>query len=440
MKRKYFSFIKRSSLVICICVLMSLIVFASSSAFADQYGDFTYTVSGGAVTITRYTGAGGAVVIPSAINGMPVVSIGSYAFYDCTSLTSVTIPDSVTSIGDYTFYLCFYLNSVTIGNSVKSIGSYAFTDNFYLTSVTIPASVTSIGYRAFYYCPKLTKAYFLGNAPQMKGGVFSSCASNFSVCYTAGAAGFTSPAWCGYPASVCGETTTTVVGCYLVWSGDVYGSIPTNETSKTQQAAEDLYSHLPSLDYFYEDWDVDIPAASFNNNCYGFSDSFGAYLDKKVCVSGDWHVTLEYRGDCLAGSCTHYAGNWDVICGTPVTTTSTTTTTTTAPPTVIELSSFTAIPKAGEVILKWSAETETDNAGFNLYRAESENGNYSKLNTSLIPSKGSATQGASYEFTDNNVQNRKTYYYKLEDIDLNGTATLHGPVSATPRLIYGLGK
>jgi hypothetical protein len=109
-------------------------------------------------------------------------------------------------------------------------------------------------------------------------------------------------------------------------------------------------------------------------------------------------------------------------------------------PTFINLTHFEAIPKNIEVILRWSTESEIDNAGFNLYRSESENDDYTKINTSLIPSKGSSTQGTSYEFIDTNVQNRKTYYYKLEDIDLNGTSTMHGPVSAMPRLIYGIGK
>jgi hypothetical protein len=109
-------------------------------------------------------------------------------------------------------------------------------------------------------------------------------------------------------------------------------------------------------------------------------------------------------------------------------------------PTVIKLSSFTAAPIAGQVLLNWSTETETDNAGLNIYRAESENGEYIKINDSLIPAQGSPTQGASYEFVDNDVQNRKTYYYKLEDIDLNGISTMHGPVSATPRMIYGVNK
>ena len=108
--------------------------------------------------------------------------------------------------------------------------------------------------------------------------------------------------------------------------------------------------------------------------------------------------------------------------------------------TLITLSSFTATPKAGKVTLQWGTETEIDNAGFNLYRSETEDGNYTKINSSLIPAQGSSTQGANYEFIDYGLKNGKTYYYKLEDIDLNGTSTMHGPVKATPRLIYGIGK
>jgi hypothetical protein len=63
-----------------------------------------------------------------------------------------------------------------------------------------------------------------------------------------------------------------------------------------------------------------------------------------------------------------------------------------------------------------------------------------KINSSLIPAHGSPTQGAIYQFIDEGVKNRTIYYYKLEDIDLNGTSTMHGPVSVTPRMVYGTGK
>ena len=84
-----------------------------------------------------------------------VTSIGYSAFSDCTSLTSITIPDSVTSIGDNAFPSCSSLTSVTIGSGVTSIGEYAFSDCTSLTSVTIPDSVTSIGKYAFNGCTSL---------------------------------------------------------------------------------------------------------------------------------------------------------------------------------------------------------------------------------------------------------------------------------------------
>ena len=57
---------------------------------------------------------------------------------------------------------------------------------------------------------------------------------------------------------------------------------------------------------------------------------------------------------------------------------------------------------------------------FNLYRSETDNGEYAKINGSLIPAEGSSTQGTAYEFVDTGVQNGKTYYYKLESINLSG--------------------
>jgi hypothetical protein len=114
------------------------------------------------------------------------------------------------------------------------------------------------------------------------------------------------------------------------------------------------------------------------------------------------------------------------------------TTTTTTPPTAIGLSRFIASPRNQSVILEWSTESEIDNVGFNLYRSTTETGEYIKINTELIPAKGTATQGAAYEFIDKNVRNRKTYWYKLEDIDINGVSTLHGPIKVMPRIIHRL--
>ena len=80
------------------------------------------------------------------------MTIGYKAFFDCTSLTSVTIPDSVTSIGNIAFAGCTSLTSVTIGDRVTSIGKHTFYLCIRLTSVTIGDSVTTIGNGAFVGC------------------------------------------------------------------------------------------------------------------------------------------------------------------------------------------------------------------------------------------------------------------------------------------------
>ena len=93
--------------------------------------------------------------IPSKIDGVTITSISQSAFYNCSSLTSVTIGNSVTSIGSSAFENCSNLTSITIPNSVKSIGDRAFLNCSSLTSVTIGSGVTSIGSSAFSGCSSL---------------------------------------------------------------------------------------------------------------------------------------------------------------------------------------------------------------------------------------------------------------------------------------------
>ncbi|MDD6645523.1 MAG: leucine-rich repeat protein [Oscillospiraceae bacterium] len=108
-----------------------------------------------------------------------VTDIGEDAFRDCKSLTSVTIPDSVTFIGKDVFRGCTSLNSVTIGNGVTSIGEYAFRDCISLTSVTIPDSVKFIG-DAFFDCTSLTSVT-IPDSVKFIGEAFFGCTSLTSV-------------------------------------------------------------------------------------------------------------------------------------------------------------------------------------------------------------------------------------------------------------------
>ena len=108
-------------------------------------------------------------------------SIGAYAFYYCHSLSSVTIPSSVTSIGNYAFRYCFSLPSVTIPSSVTSIGNNAFNSCYSLSLVTIPSSVTSIDTSAFNGCSSLPSVTIPSSVTSINSSAFYGCFSLPSV-------------------------------------------------------------------------------------------------------------------------------------------------------------------------------------------------------------------------------------------------------------------
>jgi len=173
-------------------------------------------------------------------------SVGSYAFSDCSKLTSVTIPNSVTSIGEDAFNGCSGLTSVTInsdailsktytsssnlsnifgaqvkqyiiGNSVTSIGKAAFSGCSGLTSVTIPNSVTSIGNGAFYRCSGLTSIEIPNSVTSIGIQAFQACSGLTSI---------------EIPNSVTSIGTNTFLGC----SGLTSVTIPNSVTSIGKQA------------------------------------------------------------------------------------------------------------------------------------------------------------------------------------------------------------
>ncbi len=162
------------------------------------------------ITITGYTGPGGAVAIPATTNGLPVTSVGNSAFYNSTSITSVSIPLSVTNIGSMAFGYCTSLTAInvdtsnlafsslggvlfdynqteliaypgglvgsyTIPGSVTNIGDHAFAWCYHLSGITIPSGVTTIGARAFWNCNALLSVTLPASIASIGHGAFAAC-------------------------------------------------------------------------------------------------------------------------------------------------------------------------------------------------------------------------------------------------------------------------
>ncbi len=201
-------------------MLLAILLPALATAHDFEVDGICYKISGNEAAVTSkgdyydmfFVGYSGSVVIPTTVtyNGTtyPVTSIDEIAFYYCTSLTSIDIPNSITKIGSFAFGNCPVLTSIVvesgnprydsrnnckaiietadntliagckntiIPNSVTVIGDYAFEGCYGLTNIVIPNSVTSIGNKAFYNCDGLTSINIPNSVTAIGKGVFENC-------------------------------------------------------------------------------------------------------------------------------------------------------------------------------------------------------------------------------------------------------------------------
>ncbi len=188
MSKKYLLW-KRALRTALLVLLLSAMGMGKGYAQSFTVGDLKYYVNtnGTTVTVSGHVSIYGAetVNIPSSVsyNGTTynVTSIGSRAFYQCSGIISVTIPNSVTSIGNMAFYECVSLKSISIPDAVTIIGSESFCHCENLTSVTIPNSVTSIGSKAFYNCVALTSITIPNSVTSVEDNTFFQCRSLTSI-------------------------------------------------------------------------------------------------------------------------------------------------------------------------------------------------------------------------------------------------------------------
>lgn len=279
---------KLLSVIIMVCMVISLLpvnVWAVVSEF-----DFDSATG----TITKYNGPGGAVVIPSSIDGVTVTAIGDKAFYkervysSQNAVTSVVIPNTVTSIGFAAFGNCDRLISITIPDSVTSIGDYAF-------------------YMEGYSRGELSRAYFLGtNAVTFGAYIFGNAQSDFKIYYQLGKTGF-SDTTAGYP-SVAFDPALAHDLTYD-GNGNESGSVPSGTSAKTAEyiTVSDNTDSLVKTGYQFGGW---------NTSADGTGTS---YAPGSVLVMGAEPVTLYAIWDQIftIGKSTTGSGNGTITVSTP---------------------------------------------------------------------------------------------------------------------------
>ncbi|MBR6594117.1 MAG: leucine-rich repeat protein [Clostridia bacterium] len=238
-----------------------------------------------------------------------VTSIGVFAFYDCSSLTSITIGNGVTSIGNIAFKYCDSLTSITIGNSVTYIGDGAFGYCSSLTSITIPDSVTYIGRFAFFYCDSLTSITIGNSVTYIGEDAFGGCSSLTSITIGNGVTsiGFGAFEDCSSLTSITiPDSVTEIGGCAFYGCSSltsVYidsASIASKLSSKT--ACEYLINYAKAI--MFEESITDIP--HYVKNYYTYTESF-IYNGKTYnSYSNHAHTWESYTG---SNGCTNGCTN-----------------------------------------------------------------------------------------------------------------------------------
>ena len=325
--------------------------------------DGTMTISGtGAMTDYTYDSRSPwyscRTYIKRVVMQQGVTSIGDRAFWDCSGLTSVTIPDGVTSIGDSAFSGCAALTSVEIPNGVTAIGGSTFSNCIRLAKVTIPKSVTSIGKNAFYYCESIADVYYDGTEEDWAKISISSGNEDLLAA-----------------ALHCKPTPLTAPS---VTGGNDSQGRPTLKWKAVSGAAKYEVYRARSLNGDYIKYST-VTGTSYTNTSYienGNTYYYKVRALKSDGTAGAWSsvVSVTYKQTLSAPTVT--GGN----------------------------------DAQGRPTLKWNAVSGA--AKYEVYRARSLNGDYIKYST---------VTGTSYTNTSY-IENGNTYYYKVRALKSDGTA------------------
>ncbi len=322
-------------------LLLALLLPATATAYDFEVDGICYKINGNEATVTSkgdyydmfFVGYLGSVVIPATVtyngNTYPVTSIDEIAFYYCTRLTSIDIPNSITKIGNFAFGCCPELanivvesgnprydsrnncnaiietadNTLIVGckntiipNSVTSIGGWAFSYCYGLTSITIPNSVTAIGNGAFEGCIGLTSVDISNSVTSIGRYAFYNCQglTSINIPYSVTSIGNYAFFWCTGLTSIVIPNSVTSIGneafkncwdltdvyCYIAdLSGVSCGNELFDKEFSSDYSGRTLHVMMRTADAYRAD-----------ENWYPY---FGRIVDDLMPVHGDVNGDLE---------------------------------------------------------------------------------------------------------------------------------------------------
>lgn len=420
-------------------------------------GDYNYIVKDGKVTITAYLGADENVTVPQTINGKPVIAIGDSAFRNCAGIKTVSIPEGVVSIESNVFSNCVNLEKISLAESVTTIGEKAFFGCNVLNRVELTRSITSIGDYAFGYLYGTTKnenfailgyeytvAHDYANANEIRFIFLDEYyRPTFDVSATANDENYTFGEWTKGTVTITLTNTSEYDGeveyFYSIDGGEFTsfnGTLEITDSGNFEysfMSRNDIGRESEISEIFEVKIDNDVPDVSAisitpeNETIYPVNISFTAndYHSgiSKVCYdnneltieNGKYNLTVSANGT-YSFAIIDNAGNEYVFEQTIDNII------VVAPPTAVE--NFFAAGDMMKISLAWSTAIEYRVSGYELYRAESENGEFALI--SSIDGRSTT------RYEDKKVELGKTYFYKIIAVDIYGQKGEEGTiVSAT---------
>ena len=288
------------------------------------YGSSTYAILSG-----NFSSANNNRVYANNVQrvriGSSVTGIGSYTFYSCYSLASITIPSGVTSIGTYAFSSCFSLASITIPSGVTSIETYVFRNCNALASITIPSGVTSIGTYAFSSCSSLASITIPSSVTSIETYVFSNCYALASITIPSGVTSISQYifGYCGSLASITIPSGVTSISNSAFYSCYGLGLIRFEPTTPPTVVNSSAWTNIPTDCIILIPYNSDSYIGATN---YPSSSTY-SYVGYMTSVSGeslpsetssvgyilDWYATKEEAASGTGTRLTQGNGN-EIYC------------------------------------------------------------------------------------------------------------------------------